>query len=101
MPTELVLKNNELIVIDVPTSITASYVVVKSVLSIESDDDYDQLAEERFATKEMDVYAFALSKLLSYDVAKERISFIRDETKKEYVLRKLKDVSICVMDISK
>lgn len=94
-------ENNELIVIDVPTSITASYVVVKSVLSIESDDDYDQLAEERFATKEMDVYAFALSKLLSYDVAKERISFIRDETKKEYVLRKLKDVSICVMDISK
>jgi len=93
--------NNELVVVDVPTSITASYVVVKSVLSIDSDDDYDVFAEERFATKELDVYAFALSKLLTYDVAKERLSFIKDALKKESVLKKLEDVSICVMDISK
>ena len=93
--------NNELVVVDVPTSITASYVVVKSVLSIDADDDYDVFAEERFATKELDVYAFALSKLLTYDVAKERLSFIKDALKKESVLKKLEDVSICVMDISK
>lgn len=93
-------KNGSLVIIDVPTSITASYSVVNSVLNMDSDDEYDCLAEERFATKEMDMYAFALSKLLVSEVAIKRLSFIKDEDKKEKIIRRLGDVSIVIDNIS-
>ena len=65
------------------------------------DDEYDLLAEERFATKEMDVYAFALKKLLSADVANKRLSFISDENKKQRILSLLQNVSIEFKNINK
>ncbi len=93
-------KSNRLVIVDIPTSITASYMVVNSVLNIDSDEDYDICAEERFVNKEMDVYAFALNKLLDADVADERLSFIKNENKKKDILRRLKDVSIHFVDIT-
>lgn len=91
--------NNSLQVVDIPTSITASYAVVNSVLNIDSDDEYDNLAEERFVTKEMDIYAFALNKLLSRDIASKRLVFIRDENKKQRILELLQSVSIEIKDV--
>lgn len=92
--------NNSLLIVDIPASITASYAVVNSVLNIDSDDEYDNLAEERFVTKEMDIYAFALSKLLSREVASKRLAFIRDEDKKNRILDFLNNVSIEIIDIN-
>lgn len=92
--------NKSLFIVDIPASITASYAVVNSVLNIDSDDEYDNLAEERFATKEMDIYAFALSKLLSREVASKRLAFIRDENKKKRILDSLDNVSIEIRDIN-
>lgn len=86
--------NNSLIVIDVPTSITASYAVVNSVLNIDSDDEYDALAEERFITKEMDIYAFALKKLLVPEVAEKRLTFISDQSKRESIINLLQNVRV-------
>ena len=70
------------------------------MLNIDSDDEYDNLAEERFVTKEMDIYAFALSKLLSREVASKRLAFIRDEDKKNRILDFLNNVSIEIIDIN-
>lgn len=91
--------DNTLTVVDIPTSITASYVVVNSILNIDSDDDFDTFAEERFVTKEMDVYAFTLSKLLTGKVARERLAFITDFNKKENILRMLENVKIEMLNI--
>lgn len=87
-------EKNELTVFDIPTSITASYSVVNSILNIESDEDYDLTAEERFITKELDVYAYALEKLLSPDISNQRLNFIKDPLKKERVLEALKKVEL-------
>lgn len=93
-------QNGLLTIIDIPTSITASYAVVNSVLNMDSDDEYDCLAEERFVTKEMDIYAFALNKLLVREVAAKRLSFIKNEDKKAKIIRQLENVSIAIEDIS-
>lgn len=93
-------QNGLLTIIDIPTSITASYAVVNSVLNMDSDDEYDCLAEERFVTKEMDIYAFALNKLLVPEVATKRLSFIKNEDKKARIIRRLENVSIAIEDIS-
>ncbi len=90
---------NSLTVVDIPTSITASYAVVNSILNIDSDDDFDTFAEERFVTKEMDVYAFALNKLLSGKVARERLAFVTDINKKENILKMLENVKIEILNI--
>ena len=82
-------ENDKISIIDIPTSITASYTVVNSILDLESDEDYDALAEERFTMKELDVYVLVLQKLLTPEVARERLSFIRNTDKKEWILKKL------------
>ena len=92
-------QNGLLTIIDIPTSITASYAVVNSVLNMDSDDEYDSLAEERFVTKEMDIYAFALNKLLLPEVASKRLSFIKSDDKKARIIRHLRNVSIVIKDI--
>ncbi len=91
--------DNSLTIVDIPTSITASYAVVNSILNIDSDDDFDTFAEERFVTKEMDVYAFALNKLLISKVARERLAFITDIEKKEKILEMMKNVKIDIINI--
>ena len=47
-----------------------------------------------FVTKELDIYAFALKKLLSPEVAKARLSFMEDEKKRKKVIEMLNNVSI-------
>ncbi len=89
-------ESNSLTIIDIPTSITASYSIVTSILELDADDDYDESAEERFICKEKDVYAFALKRLIQPEVADRRISafYKEDNEKKKAVLDRMKNVSI-------
>lgn len=84
----------QMTILDIPTSITASYSVIRSILNIDSDEDYDQDAEQRFTIKEMDTYRYALQKLLSPTLAAQRLTFIRDDEKKAKILRRLQTVQI-------
>lgn len=90
---------NELTVIDIPTSVTASYSVVNSILNIASDDDYDLSAEERFVTKEMDVYEYSLKKLFTAEVAEKRLAFIDDADKRAKIIERLQRIEIVNLDI--
>ena len=51
-------------VVDIPSTITASYSTVKDILNIEADDRRDNEAEKRFLQKETDSFIFALDKLM-------------------------------------
>lgn len=93
-------QNKKLTIVDIPTSITASYSVVKEVLNIDSDDDYDASAEERFVIKEMDMYAYTLKKLLNPKIANERLAFITDISKRKRIIDMLKNVNIRIENIS-
>lgn len=88
------LEGGKLVVVDIPTSITASYAMVDSILNIESDAQYDSEAEERFIQKELDVYEYALRTLCKRDVAKKRLGFLQDERQKDAILEALGNVSI-------
>lgn len=89
----------KLVIVDIPTSITASYSVVSSVLNMDSDDEYDDFAEERFVAKEMDIYSYTLQKLLASETAGERLLFINDETKRNMIIENLKNVSVEIENI--
>jgi hypothetical protein len=91
--------NGELVIIDIPTSVTASYSVVNSILNIESDDEYDLTAEKRFISKEIDVYAYTLKKLLMPEFAAQRLTFIKDENKKSKILDALKKVELSSIEL--
>lgn len=91
---------NALIIVDVPTSITASYAMVDSILNIESDAAYDPDAEERFIQKELDVYEYALRTLCKPDVAVKRLGFLQDPAKKDELLARLSNVAIARQDVS-
>lgn len=84
----------QMTILDIPTSVTASYSVIRSILNIDSDEDYDRDAEQRFTTKEMDTYRYALQKLLSPALAAQRLTFLRDDEKKAQILRRLQTVQI-------
>lgn len=88
------LHDGRLTILDVPTSVTASYSVVNSILNINSDDAYDRTAEERFVTKEMDIYEYTLKKLFTPEVASVRLSHIMDEKKKARIIRALGDIHL-------
>lgn len=88
------LQDGKLTVIDVPTSVTASYSVVSSILNIDSDEAYDPEAEERFATKEMDIYEYTLKKLFTPAVASARLGYIADREKKERIIRALGKIRV-------
>lgn len=93
------MTNGELTVNDIPTSVTASYSVVNSILNIDSDDEYDLTAEKRFVTKEIDVYAYTLKKLLLPEIAAQRLYFIKDENKKAKILDALKRVEVIFVEM--
>lgn len=92
-------EGNKLVIVDVPTSITASYAMVDSILNIESDSAYDPDAEERFIQKELDVYEYALRTLCRPDVAVKRLGFLKDEAQKAAILEALGNVFITRQDL--
>lgn len=53
------------VITDIPTSITASYSIVNTILSLDSDDQFDFHAKERFMIKEVDMFEYALKRFLS------------------------------------
>ncbi len=91
--------DGELIVTDIPTSVTASYTVVNSILNIESDDEYDLNAEKRFVSKEIDIYAYTLKKLLLPEIASQRLFFISDRNKKSKILEALKRTELSFIEL--
>lgn len=91
---------NLLQVVDIPTSVTASYSVVSSILSTESDDEYDKTAQDRFVTKEMDMYAYTLKKLLQPELISDRLLFIKENDKRMHITESMKNVSVVIEDIS-
>lgn len=93
------VSDGELIVTDIPTSVTASYSVVNSILNIDSDDEYDLTAEKRFVAKEIDVYAYTLKKLLLPETAVHRLPFIKDEVKKAKILDALKRTKLHYIEL--
>lgn len=94
------LEEDSMVIVDVPTSITASYAMVDSILNIESDAAHDPDAEERFIQKELDVYEYALRTLCKHDVAEKRLGFLQDQNQKSSILKALDNVSITRQDIS-
>lgn len=93
------LRDGRLTIVDVPTSVTASYSVVNSILNIDSDDIYDRTAEERFVTKEMDIYEYTLKKLFTPEVASARLSRIRDNDKRARIIRALERIQLVRRDL--
>ncbi len=93
-------ENNRLTVVDIPTSVTASYEIVNTILNMESDDKFDTEAEKRFIAKEMDIYCYSLQKLLSPAVAEKRLTYVKDPIKKEKIISVLQKVEILTADIS-
>lgn len=87
-------EKEELLIVDIPTSITASYTVVNSILNIDSDAEYDTAAEQRFVTKELDIYAYSLKKLLLPHISEKRLVFVHEEEKKKELIQKLKQVEL-------
>ena len=85
---------------DIPTSITASYSVVNTILNIDSDDNFDTHAKIRFMTKEIDMFEYALSKFLQNDYLEERLNYINDQSKREEMKLLLSNVHIEQKDIS-
>jgi len=71
-------EGDHFIIVDIPTSMTASYSVVNAILNLESDDQFDFKAKERFMMKETDMFQYALLKFLQgtqYDaIIKQRFS---------------------------
>ena len=94
-----ILHDGHLTIVDVPTSVTASYCVVNSILNIDSDDVYDRTAEERFVTKEMDVYEYTLRKLFTPEIASARLARMENDGQKARVLRALERIELIREDI--
>ncbi|OPX91639.1 MAG: putative nucleotide-binding protein containing TIR-like domain protein [Pelotomaculum sp. PtaB.Bin104] len=61
---KMLKKNGKyIVVVDIPTTLTASYDTVKKILSLDADDKNDNNAEERFLMKEVDLFIFSLKKI--------------------------------------
>lgn len=83
-------------IVDIPTSITASYSVVRTILNIDSDAVCDENAEERFKAKEMMMFQYALLKFIKEDYLNNRL---RDNDKKEKMIPILTQIKIEQEDI--
>ena len=70
--------SDSLIILDIPSSVTASYSVVNTILHMDCDDEYDHTTEARFITKESDIYEYTLKKLFTPKIARVRLSFLHD-----------------------
>ena len=92
--------NNRITVVDIPTSVTASYEIVNTILNMESDDKFDDDAEKRFIAKEMDIYCYSLKKLLSQSVSEKRLTYISDLQKRKKIINSLQKIEISSSDIS-
>lgn len=58
------MTNDKFTVLDIPSTLTASYNTVEDILNLDADDKHDPLAKERFLTKEKDSFIFTLEKLM-------------------------------------
>ena len=65
------MNGDEMMVFDIPSTITASYSTVRDILNIEADDSRDEMAEKRFLQKETDSFIFTLDKLMRSKMNKD------------------------------
>jgi len=90
-------QNNELHIIDYPTNIVTSYDTAKIILNMDADDTLDYNAEQRFTTKELNLYESTLKSLLTPEFAAQVVeehypSF--SENNKRKLMEQITDV-IC------
>lgn len=86
--------DGSLTILDIPTSVTASYSLVQSILDLAADDDYDQAAEKRFNTKEMDIYECTLKRLLQEENVRKRLALLPREADPQAILEGLGRIRI-------
>lgn len=91
---------HHLTIIDIPTSVSASYSVVSTILHIDSDDEYDATAEERFITKESDIYEYTLKQLFTPQAARDRLAFLHECETIETIVKQLSAIEIIRMDMN-
>jgi len=65
-------EDGRMTVCDIPTTITATYSIVKDILNLEADDEEDPHAEHRFVTKEIDTFTKTLRQLMSEAAVREK-----------------------------
>jgi hypothetical protein len=65
------VEGDTMTVIDIPSTITASYGTVRDILNIEADDSPDRMAEQRFLQKETDSFIFTLDTLMRSRMKKD------------------------------
>jgi hypothetical protein len=77
---------DELIICDIPSTITVSYNTVNDILDLGVGESYDKAAEERFLTQERDSFYFCLNKLTTEKAIASKLKRFRsylDNTGKE------------------
>jgi len=89
-----------LVVCDIPSTVTASYNTVVDILQLDADDEKDADAELRFLNKELDSFVRTLRKVMVEEkvAAKER-SFKRAEEKIRMIVDGVKRVSLERVDL--
>lgn len=86
-------------IVDIPTSITASYSMVNKILEIESDDVYDQGNIARFISKEVGIYKVVLEEICIKKEIENCMLSDEDENRKNKKINILKNIKISRMDI--
>lgn len=83
---------------DFPSSITASYSIVNSILSLNSDESFDTSAQKRYLIKEMDMFEYALQKCMEDLYINEKMRLIEDLDKMHFIKETLKKIEIIRAD---
>ena len=83
-------------IVDIPTSVTASYSMVDAIMHLEADElEDDQQFQDRFIEKEMDIYEYALRLMTNPKLINQRICFIDDEGARTQIRRTIANTKIC------
>lgn len=64
-------KGEELHIVDYPTNIVTSYDTARIILEMDADDNFDEMASERFVTKEISLFESTLKTILNDDFIKQ------------------------------
>ncbi len=78
------IDNGNLHIYDYPTSLVTSYSTAKMILNIDADDGEDYFAEERFNSKELDLFIVTLKNILQEDYINQTIQLYYPDATCEY-----------------
>lgn len=87
------------IIMDIPTSITASYSIVNAILNLDSDDIFDDNARERYMLKELDMFQYTLSKFLNDKQLNQSSVLEKDLYKNQIIVNRLSQIHLMRIEI--